>query len=306
MFMPQRWLRWAGTSGGLPVWGAWRFFAARPVAALWSLALLMRWAIRLVKWVMLGVLSAGSLGGCGYVSYLIPLNPMSASATPVNHAPWDALLKKYVDAAGMVDYRGFQQDSTALNDYLQQLATHLPSPAWSELERLAYWLNAYNAFTIQRVLRDYPIRSIRELGGEQTLLNTVWDQPFIVLGAEYYSLNDLEHRLIRRQFADNRIHFALVCAARSCPRLRNEAYTAAELNEQLEAQAWEFINNPSKNNLTPPEAPAVSAIFDFYPGDFTKNGSSSVPELINRYAEQPIDVEAPLTYLAYDWALNEQ
>jgi len=255
---------------------------------------------------MLGALSAASLAGCGYVSYFIPLNPMSAMATPVNHAPWDALLKKYVDAAGLVDYRGFQQDSVALNDYLQQLATHLPSPAWSEAERLAYWLNAYNAFTIQRVLRDYPIRSIRELGGEQTLLNTVWDQPFIVMGSEHYSLNDLEHRLIRRQFADNRIHFALVCAARSCPRLRNEAYEATELNEQLDAQAREFINNPGKNNLAAPEAPAVSAIFDFYPEDFAKNGSTSVPELINRYAEHPIDAAAPLRFLAYDWTLNEQ
>jgi hypothetical protein len=97
-----------------------------------------------------------------------------------------------------------------------------------------------------------------------------------------------------------------VCAARSCPRLRNEAYTAAQLHEQLEAQALEFINNPSKNNLSSPEAPAVSAIFDFYPEDFAKNGSHSVPELINRYAEHPIDTQAPLRYLPYDWKLNEQ
>jgi hypothetical protein len=227
-------------------------------------------------------------------------------ASPPNHAVWDALLKKYVNAEGLVDYRGLQADSVALNAYLAQLSTHLPSPAWSPAERLAYWLNAYNAFTIQRVVRDYPIRSIRELGGERTLLNTVWDQAFIPLGPDHYSLNDLEHRLIRRQFTDNRIHFALVCAARSCPRLRTEAYTATALKTQLDEQARDFVNSPAKNNLASPAAPQVSAIFAFYPDDFAKNGSTSVQDLINRYAIHKIEPQAPLAYLTYDWSLNEQ
>ena len=92
----------------------------------------------------------------------------------------------------------------------------------------------------------------------------------------------------------------------SCPRLRNEAYTGPRLNEQLDAQSREFVNNPAKNKLTPADKPQVSAIFSFYPKDFAKNGSTSVQDFINRYATQKIKADASLTYLEYNWALNEQ
>ncbi|WP_400190895.1 DUF547 domain-containing protein [Hymenobacter sp. B81] len=253
---------------------------------------------------MAWLVSAG-LSGCNYVEYFIPLNPTSATGRPVNHAPWDALLKKHVDERGMVNYCGLQRDSAQLNGYLDSLGHNLPATHWSEAEQLAYWLNAYNAFTIRRVIRAYPIGSIRELGGEQTLLNTVWDQPFIALGNARYTLNDLEHRLIRRRFAEPRIHFALVCAAVSCPQLRREAYQATRLNAQLDDQARDFVNDPRKNQLTPPASPRVSAIFRFYPQDFHQ-GDATVQSWINRYARQPIASAAQLRYLPYNWQLNAQ
>ena len=263
----------------------------------------------LTRLALFGLLAFATVGqtGCAYIRYFTPLNPTAKTdGPPASHAAWNGLLKKYVNDQGLVNYKGFQADSLALNAYLQDLSGHLPSKSWTETDRLAYWINAYNAFTIQRILRAYPLKSIKDLGGAQTLVNTTWDQQFIKLNGDRYSLNDLEQRIIRKRFADNRIHTALVCAAMSCPRLRNEAYTGARLNEQLDAQSREFVNNPAKNQLTPTDKPQVSAIFSFYPKDFAKNGSTSVQDFINRYANQKIKADAPLTYLTYNWALNEQ
>ncbi|MBT9392586.1 DUF547 domain-containing protein [Hymenobacter sp. NST-14] len=257
---------------------------------------------------LFSLLAAGTLAqtGCGYVSYLIPLNPTSGSGRPLDHAAWDVLLKQYVDDQGLVNYRGLQQDSAALNAYLKTLGDNLPTKQAPADEKLAYWLNAYNAFTVQRILRAYPVKSIKDLGGDKIFVNTVWDQAFIPLGGKRYTLNDLEHRIIRKQFDDNRIHYALVCAAMSCPRLRNEAYVGARVQDQLADQGRDFINNPQKNDLTPANAPTLSAIYRFYPGDFKKNGSTSVPDAVNRYARQKIDPNATLSYKEYDWSLNEQ
>jgi hypothetical protein len=258
---------------------------------------------------LVGLLGTGAVGlsSCGNIRFLLPLNPTAEFETPPpSHAAWDVLLKKHVNHLGLVNYRGFRADSLALNAYLRDLSGHLPSRSWAEADRLAYWLNAYNAFTVQRIVRSYPVKSIQELGGTKMFVDTPWDQPFIQLNDTRYSLNDLEYRIIRREFHDSRIHMALVCAAMSCPRLRNEAYTGPRLNEQLNSQARDFVNNTAKNLLTPANYPQVSAIFDFYPDDFQKGSTASVPEFINRYAVQKIRPDAHLTYLKYNWALNEQ
>ncbi|GAA4010619.1 DUF547 domain-containing protein [Hymenobacter fastidiosus] len=265
----------------------------------------MRVFPRLALFALLAFTSACQ-SACSYVRYFIPLDPTSKSSQPVDHAQWDGLLKKCVNAQGMVNYAGFKADSTSLNTYLRQLKDNLPNSKWTEPEQLAYWINAYNAFTIQRVIRAYPLKSIKDLGGAKNLVNTVWDQAFIRLGDDKFTLNDIEQRIIRKKFADNRIHFALVCAAVSCPKLRQEAYVASRLSQQLDDQGREFVNNPAKNKLTPADKPEVSSIFNFYPGDFTKNGSTSVQDVINRYATTRIKSDATLTYMTYNWALNEQ
>ena len=257
---------------------------------------------------LFSLLAAGALAqtGCGYVSYLIPLNPTSSTGRTLDHAAWDALLKKYVDDQGLVNYKGLQQDSASLNSYLKTLGDNLPAKQAPADEKLAYWLNAYNAFTVQRIIRAYPVKSIKDLGGDKIFVNTVWDQDFIPLGGKRYTLNDIEHRVIRKQFDENRIHYALVCAAMSCPRLRNEAYVGARVRDQLADQGRDFINNPKKNDLTPASKPTLSAIYSFYPKDFEKNGSTSIQNAVNRYANQKIDPNATLSYKEYDWSLNEQ
>ena len=266
----------------------------------------MRFLPRLALFGLLASTSACQTG-CAYVRYFTPLNPTAdADAPALTHVAWDGLLKKYVNDQGMVNYRGFKSDSLDLNAYLQDVSAHLPAKSWTDTDRLAYWINAYNAFTIQRVVRAYPLKSIKDLGGPKTLVNTTWDQRFFALGGQRFSLNDIEQRIIRKRFTDNRIHAALVCAAMSCPRLRNEAYTGPRLNAQLDDQSRGFVNNPAKNKLTPADKPQVSAIFNFYPDDFKKNGSTSVQDFINRYAQTKIKPDAALTYLEYNWALNEQ
>ena len=262
---------------------------------------------RLFSVATLLLLGFGGFSGCGYIRYLIPLNPMSATATtPPTYAGWSSLLKQEVSERGLVNYRSLRADSLRLNAYLQDLATHMPSKSWTDNDRLAYWINAYNAYTVQLIIRHYPVKSIKDLGGDKIFVNTPWDKHFIHLGGIAYSLNDIEHRIIRKQFPDNRIHLALVCAAMSCPRLRNEAYTGPNLNAQLDDQGRDFLNNSAKNKLTPADKPQVSSIFNFYPKDFTKNGSKSVQEFINRYATDKIKPDAMLSYLTYNWALNEQ
>ena len=250
-----------------------------------------------------------SVGSCQYLRYLKALNPTMAGTKPIDQAPFDALLKKHVDNRGMVDYRAFRADSSKLSAYLTTVSNTLPNDKWSKDDQLAYWLNAYNAFTIQRVLRGYPVKSIKDLGGDKSLVNTVWDQRFIRLGKEKekFCLNDLEQRLIRRRFSgEYRVHFALVCAAMSCPKLRNEAYVGSRLNQQLDDQARKFINDPGKNKLAPAKAPQVSSIFNFYPGDFKKDGNT-VQKTLNRFSTgAKVDAEAKLNYLTYNWALNEQ
>ena len=262
---------------------------------------------RLLSFAFLLLLGSVGFWGCGYIRYLIPLNPTAPTdTTPPTHAGWNSIVKQYVNERGLVNYRGLRADSLALNTYLQDLAAHMPSKSWTDNDRLAYWINAYNAYTVQLIIRNYPVKSIKDLGGDKIFVNTPWDKHFIHLGNEAYSLNDFEHRIIRKQFKDNRIHLALVCAAMSCPRLRNEAYTGPGVNAQLDDQGRDFLNNPAKNKLTPADKPQVSSIFNFYPKDFTKNGSKSVQEFINRYAETKIKPDATLSYLTYNWALNEQ
>ena len=264
-------------------------------------------SVRFYSCALIMLLGSFGFSGCGYIKYLIPLNPTANSATtPPTHEGWNTLLKKYVNDQGLVNYRGLRTDSLALNAYLQDLDAHLPSSGWSNDDRLAFWLNAYNAYTVQLIIRHYPVKSIKDLGGDKIFVNTPWDKPFLHLGGKSYTLNDVEHRIIRKQFKDNRIHVALVCAAMSCPRLRNEAYTGPRINAQLDDQGHDFVNNPSKNKLTPIDKPQLSSIFNFYPKDFTKNGTHSVQEFINRYATTKIKPDAPLAYLTYNWSLNEQ
>ncbi len=224
---------------------------------------------------------------------------------PISHQVWDSLLKTYVDDAGMVDYEGFARDSVNLNRYLDLLSQHAPNPRnWTNKEILAYWINAYNAFTIQLIIRFDPYYGIKKiLPFNIPFVYSAWDIRFIRINGQLMDLNDIEHGMIRSHFNEPRIHFALVCAAMSCPKLRNEAYTATKLDHQLEDQARDFINDPAKNQIGA-MAVNLSKIFGWYEGDFTHD--LSLPGYLNQYSRIKIESTAMIGYLEYDWRLNGQ
>nr|WP_254448821.1 DUF547 domain-containing protein [Spirosoma rhododendri] len=235
---------------------------------------------------------------------ILPL--LAQAGSPPSHAIWDGLLKKHVDGRGLVDYKGLKRDEALLNQYLDLLSRTPPAASWSVNEKMAYWINAYNAFTVRLILNHYPLKSIKDIGPAVQIpfVNTPWTEKFFTIGGQKMSLDNIEHGTLRKQFTEPRIHFALVCAARSCPRLRNEAYTPARLAGQLNEQGVGFLNDPTKNAVTPGRA-SLSKLFDWYNRDFEKN-SRSVVYWVNRYSQTKINADTPVSYLDYDWRLNEQ
>lgn len=216
------------------------------------------------------------------------------TAPPGLHDAWNRLLGKHVSAAGKVDYKGFKADQQALDAYLQQLAANPPAGTWKRADQMAYWINAYNAFTIDLIVDNYPVSSILKLDGGKT-----WDVKRILLGGKKYSLNQIENEILRPEFKDARIHFALNCAARSCPPLYNKAFTAKNLERALEQRTRQFINDARFNTLSAGKA-SVSKIFEWYAADF-----GDLKTFLNKYAGVKMDAGASIGFVEYNWELNE-
>ncbi|HZH01920.1 MAG TPA: DUF547 domain-containing protein, partial [Flavisolibacter sp.] len=203
----------------------------------------------------------------------------------------------------MVNYKGFKQDKGELDSYLKLLSDNPPQSNWSENDQKAFWINAYNAFTVALIVKHYPVKSIKDIGGKIYKVNTPWDIRFITIGGKKYDLNNIEHGILRKKYNDPRIHFALVCASISCPRLRSEAYTGAQLDAQLEDDGRDFLADKSKNRITAERAD-LSKYFSWYKGDFTKNGS--LVDFINKYSQTKINSNTKIGSIEYNWNLNEQ
>lgn len=220
----------------------------------------------------------------------------------VSHTIWNVLLKNNVSTSGSVDYKGFINQKDKLEEYLNLLSKNEPKGTWSKNEKMAYWINAYNAFTIQLIIDNYPLESIKDIAGKIYKVNTPWDVKFIEIGEKTYDLNNIEHSILRKKFNDPRIHFAINCASVSCPNLRNEAFTSDKLDKQLEEQATKFVNDRSKNTLSNSNI-ELSKIFSWFKGDFTKN--QTLIAFINQYSRNKIDANAKILYKSYDWKLND-
>ncbi|MDH5365950.1 MAG: DUF547 domain-containing protein [Cyclobacteriaceae bacterium] len=233
------------------------------------------------------------------------IKPQNENSTPVKHTIWNMLLQQHVDSLGFVNYKGFINDSIQLDTYLEILSENAPNDRWSTNEQLTYWINLYNAYTIKLIIKHYPLKSIKDIGAsiQIPLLNTPWQIEFIEIGNKYYSLDDVEHNIIRENFKEPLIHFALVCAARSCPKLRNEAYQGETLEVQLTDQFINFLSDTSKNVVSKKHI-EVSKIFWWFKDDFTKK--TSLIEYLNQYAPIEIDVDAQIEYKDYNWELNEK
>lgn len=232
---------------------------------------------------------------------LIGLGAFAQSNAP-SHEAFDKLLRKHVLEDGRVNYKGFIQDSVLLNQYLSTLSNHPPNKTWSANEDKAFWINAYNAFTIKLIIDHYPVKSIKDLAGSIYKINTPWDIQFIKIGNDTYDLNNIEHAMLRRVYNDPRVHFAVVCASKSCPKLLNEAYVASKLDEQLDQAGRDFLKNAFRNNISSDKA-SISNIFKWYKGDFTEEGT--LIDFLNKYAPVKIKANAEISYIDYDWSLND-
>ena len=228
------------------------------------------------------------------MKFFLLLCPLAlAAAADLNHAPWDALLKRYVDTRHLVDYAAWKQQGTAeLDSYLRQIAQ--PWPALSPDARKAATINAYNALTVRWVLGQYPVKSIwRTSDPFQAARHTV--------NGHKVSLDDLEAEL--RRSGDPRIHAAIVCASRSCPPLRREAYLGPRLNAQLDENLRAWLSDGTLNQFYPDKGLArVSMIFKWYRGDFEQDGRS-LSDFLSRYA--PSGRYPIIEFNPYHWGLND-
>lgn len=227
----------------------------------------------------------------------------------ISHSSWTVLLSRYVNEKGSVAYASWKQsdaDRRQLSDYLKQLSSaDLDAPS-SPDDRMAFWINAYNALTIDGVLQHYPIKSIRNLASDSGGFN-IWDDYQLYVDGKPYSLNQIEHEMLR-PMADSRIHFAIVCASKSCPALASEAYSGEKLDRQLSADAKRFFEQP-QNFVRGSDSVSVSAILHWYREDFGDTEVEMIhhitPWLKPEYRTSIRRSEQPIEILEYDWSLND-
>lgn len=213
----------------------------------------------------------------------------------VSHDKWNTLLKKHVSEDGNVNYKGFLQDKSELKSYISELTENLPQDNWKKNHKLAYWINAYNALTVDLIIRNYPLQSIKDL-------KDPWDQRLWKFGSKWYNLNDIEHQILRKM-EEPRIHFAIVCASVSCPKLQNFAFDNWKLNDQLDKATKAFLLDTSKNNISENNL-KLSKIFKWFSKDFKTNETSLI-DFLNQYSDITISDKAKKNYKDYNWNLNE-
>jgi hypothetical protein len=204
----------------------------------------------------------------------------------------DAFLRKYVSAAGNVNYASIKANRSELDAIVSEFKQTTVASSWSKNQKLAFWINTYNIFTIKLIVDNYPTSSITKIAAKP------WNEKVVTIGSDIHTLDHIENGIIRKQFNEPRIHFALNCASESCPVLLNKVYTASNLNSYLTSQTKRFLNDTSKNTFSKKES-KISPIFDWYKADFP-----DVWAFINKY--HPLDYTPKnTTYSDYSWELNK-
>jgi hypothetical protein len=227
-----------------------------------------------------------------------------------SHSGFAPLLKSNVKS-GLFDYKSLAKDRSSLDTYLKTLQSVPESEynTFSEKQKIAFLINAYNAFTLDLILKNYPVASIGDIGGPVRLINLARGTPwksytFPLLGANR-NLDWIEHSKLRVDFKEPRIHFAINCASIGCPALRPEPYTATKLEAQLGDALVTFLKDRSKNRYDPEKNRLVlSPIFDWFASDFQKH-SGSVLEFVKPYFPIQDPGSTKIEYSNYDWLLNE-
>jgi len=237
------------------------------------------------------VLIFGVTISCQLERNIEEISPSAASAP--SHASWSLILRNNVSTNGNVNYPGIKADRN-FEKYLASLEAAHPDESWSKNDRLAYWINAYNAYTVKLINDNWPVKSIKDI-------KSPWKTSFITIEGKTYSLEEIEHNILRKKYNEPRIHFAINCASFSCPKLLNQAFTAKGLEVQLEDVTNAFINDPLRNAISANEV-KLSKIFDWFKGDFTKSGS--LKDYINKFSLTKISDDQKISYMDYNWNLN--
>ncbi len=214
------------------------------------------------------------------------------------HAPYDALLKRHVHE-GRVDYVTLKKQRAPLDGYIQSLAQirQVDFDKWTKDAQLAYLINFYNAVTLQLVINNYPIKSLKEVG---SMFKGAWDQPVVPLFGENRTLEALEHSMIRKHFTDPRINMALTDASKGAPPLRSEAYVSKKLQKQFDNQSKMYLQSPAGMRVDMRNSTVhLSSVFDWYAKDF-----SSVLDFVRKYTGENLKY-FKIVYIDYDWHLNE-
>lgn len=220
----------------------------------------------------------------------------------VSHDVFAGLLQKHVQN-GLIDYKGFKSDETILDTYLEILE-HVDPEKLSRNDRFSFYINAYNAWTIKLILTGYPgLKSIKDLGG---LFGSPWKKRICRIDGKILTLDEIEHNILRPEFKDPRVHFAINCASRGCPPLITEPYEGDILEQQLDEAARAFINNPAFNRLEGTTL-FLSQIFNWFKDDFDNDAL----EFVLKYADEDLrkrlladQAHIKLKFLDYDWSLN--
>ncbi|MBD3748663.1 MAG: DUF547 domain-containing protein [Sphingobacteriales bacterium] len=225
-------------------------------------------------------------------------NQQTENLVSVDHSTYNQLLKSYVSDKGMVNYAAFIKSKSKLEAYLTSL-TKVNTAKLTKNEQLAFWINAYNALTIDQILRNYPVKSILHIAGGK-----VWDQPLpYSFNGKTLTLNEMEKKvLLGGDLFDARIHFAVNCAAISCPRLSNTAFTAENVQSMLTKNTKAALANEAQNKISTNHA-SISMLFNWYKRDFEK-AEGTVLNFINKYSDTKINSHTKIDYLEYNWNLN--
>ena len=210
------------------------------------------------------------------------------------HERWDKQLKKFVSKTGKVNYNSWKNSIYEVESYLEALKDHPPQEFWPKNDIMAYWINAYNGLTVQLILQNYPLKSIKDL-------KDPWGRKVIEIEGKSYSLGDIENEVLRKM-NEPRIHFAINCASVSCPKLLNEAFSSLKLEQQLYRLTCDFLSDKSKNQLNSKKT-MLSKIFMWYVKDF--GSFNDRVDFFKKYGDDTINKETSYRYLPYDWNLNE-
>lgn len=229
----------------------------------------------------------------------ISIGCSQASNFDKSHQALTGILKTYVNSEGQVNYSALKTNRSALDVYLDSTATVSKQEfnTWSEADRIAFLINVYNAETLQLIIDHYPVAQI------QKIAKNPWKLKSVKLFGGKTTLDHVEHGILRVDYNEPRIHFALVCAAVSCPPLRAEAFTGANLDAQLEDQTKIFLKETAKNRVAG-NTLYLSAIFQWFEGDFTKTGNT-LAQYVDPYFPEST-ANKTVKFNDYSWNLNSQ